>query len=106
MKATLEECEYEQTSDVEQVRKKGNSFLNVQQIPAQLVVYLSLSMPLHHASHSFQFINTSEEQSKVEVLLPPDVLNKSEGESIEIFCKYSIDKYRNRSQYLNDICLA
>jgi hypothetical protein len=52
IKATLEKCKYEQTSDVERVRKMGNSFLNAQQMPAQLAVYLSLSMPLHHASRS------------------------------------------------------
>jgi hypothetical protein len=48
----------------------GNSFLNAQQMIAQLAIYLSLSMPLHQASRSFQFINTSEEQSKAEVLHP------------------------------------
>jgi DNA replication protein DnaC len=80
--------------------------LNAQQMPAQLAVYLSLSMPLYHASRSFQFINTSEEESKAKILLPSSMLNKLEGESTEIFCKSSIDKYRNRPQHLSDICLA
>jgi hypothetical protein len=106
MKATLKKCKYEQTSDVERVRKMDNSFLNAQQMHAQLAVYLSLSMPLYHASRSFQIINTSEEESKVEILLPSSFLNKLEGESTEIFCKSSIDKYRNRPQHLSDICLA
>ena len=92
MKATLEKCKYKQTSDVERVRKMDNSFLNAQQMSAQLVVYLSLSMPLYHASRLFQFINTSEKESKAEILLPSTMLNKLEGESIEIFCKLSIDK--------------
>jgi hypothetical protein len=106
MKATLEKCKYEQTSDVERVRKMGNSFLNAQQMPAQLAVYLALSLPLHHATRSFQFINTSEEQSRAAILLPPDALKKLEPESTEIFCKSSIDKYRKRPQHLNNICLA
>jgi seryl-tRNA(Sec) selenium transferase len=106
MKAALEKYKYEQTSDVERVRKMGNSFLNAQQMPTQLVVYLSLSTPLHHTSCSFQFINTSEEESKAEILLPSSMLNKLKDESTEIFCKSSIDKYRNRPQHLSDICLA
>jgi hypothetical protein len=50
MKATLEKCKYEQTSDVERIRKVENSFLNAQQMPAHLVVYLALSLLLHHAT--------------------------------------------------------
>jgi hypothetical protein len=39
-------------------------------------------------------------------LLSLDALKKFKPKSIEIFCKFSIDKYRKRPQYLNNICLA
>jgi hypothetical protein len=42
----------------------------VQQMFAQLVVYGILSLPLHHASKSFQFINTSLEYEKTFILKP------------------------------------
>jgi hypothetical protein len=73
---------------------------------AQLVVYLAMSMLLHHATRSFQFIDTSEEQARAEILLPSSVLKKLELESTESFCKSSIDKYKDKPKYLNDICLV
>jgi hypothetical protein len=53
MKATLEKCIHKQTSHIERIRKMGNSFLNAQQMPAQVAVYLALSLFLHHETHSF-----------------------------------------------------
>jgi hypothetical protein len=96
----------QQASNVECIKKIGNSFLNAQQMFAQLAVYLAMSMPFHHATRSFQFINTSEEQTWAKILLPSSMLKKLKLESIEIFCKSLIDKYKDRPKYLNDICLA
>jgi hypothetical protein len=41
------------------IQKMGNVFINAQQILAQLVAYIVLSIPLYHASRTFKFINTS-----------------------------------------------
>jgi hypothetical protein len=38
------------------IRKMGNAFLSVQQMLAQLVTYIVLFRPLHHASRTFKFI--------------------------------------------------
>jgi hypothetical protein len=46
----------------------GNAFLNVQQMPAQLIAYIVLSIPLYHASRIFKFINTSPLQEHAFVL--------------------------------------
>ena len=50
------------------IPKMGNAFLNVQQMSAQLVVYVVLSIPLYHASRSFKFINTSPPQERTFIL--------------------------------------
>jgi hypothetical protein len=46
----------------------GNAFLNVQQMSAQLIAYIVLSIPLYHASRIFKFINTSPLQERAFVL--------------------------------------
>ena len=60
----------------------------------QLAMYLAMSIPLHHATCSFQFIDTLEEQTRVKILLPSNVLKKLEFESTKTFCKSSIDKLK------------
>jgi hypothetical protein len=39
--------------------KLGDVFLNAQKMVIQLTAYFVFSLPLHHSSQTFQFINTS-----------------------------------------------
>jgi hypothetical protein len=41
------------------IEKLGNEFLNTQWMFVKLIVTLILSLPLHHYSQSFNFINTT-----------------------------------------------
>jgi hypothetical protein len=41
------------------IQKVGNTTFNIQQMLAQLVTYIVLSIPLYHASRTFKLINTS-----------------------------------------------
>jgi len=41
------------------IQKNGNAFLNAQQMLAQLVAYILLFIPLHHAPTTFKLIITS-----------------------------------------------
>jgi hypothetical protein len=42
----------------------GHVFLNAQQMFAKLTIYLIFSLPLHHTSRSFQFIDNSLEDER------------------------------------------
>jgi hypothetical protein len=64
----------------------GNVFLNAQQMSTQLGIYLILSLPLHHALRSFQFINTSLENERAFILKPFHMLKKSSPIATNIQC--------------------
>jgi hypothetical protein len=52
------------------IEKLGNVFLNVQQMVAQLVIYLVFFLPLYHSFQTFQFINTFPFKERAFVLKP------------------------------------
>ena len=70
LKATLQKCIAKKIDTNLRTFNLGNTFLNVQQISAQLAIYLILSIPLYHCSHSFAFINTSPLQEQAFLLMP------------------------------------
>lgn len=74
MKAILEKYKYEQTSDVKRARKMDIFFecsTNACTIGCiSITIYASTL-----SSCSFWFTNTSKEQIKAYILLPPNVLN-------------------------------
>ena len=59
LKSILQKCITDKIDANIRILKLGNAFLNAQQMLAQLAIYLILSIPLYHCSHSFAFINTS-----------------------------------------------
>ncbi len=78
----------------------GNVFFNVQQMSAQLVAYIVLSIPLYHASKTFKFINTSPLQKHAFVLKNVASLKTLPLDSTNIMCPSIIDKYIKRPNYL------
>ncbi len=60
----MEKCKHEQTKTFEHIKKLGNTLLDAQQMFVQKAIHMTLSIPLHHATRSFQFINTCEEENK------------------------------------------
>ena len=88
------------------IQKLGNAFLNAQQMSTQLAVYLVLSIPLHHASWSFKFINTSSLDEWAFVLKPQNVLDQLEADSTDIMSSSIIDKYLDRSKDYDALSLS
>jgi hypothetical protein len=83
----------------------GNVSLNAQQMLAQLVAYIVLIIPLHHAFRTFKFINTSPLQECAFVLKNVASLNTLALDSTNIMCPSIIDKYIKRPNYLSNISL-
>jgi len=106
LKSIIQKCIEDKTHANKQILKLGNAFLNAQQMSAQLVVYLILSLPLYHSSRSFKFMNTSPLGEPAFFLKPQKILSKLNPESRNVMCKSIIDRYIERPQLLNHICLA
>jgi len=71
-----------------------NVFLNAQ-MSKQLTIYLIFSLPLHHASRSFQFMNTSLENERAFILKPSHMLKKLSPTITNIQCPSLINRYIN-----------
>ncbi len=69
----MEKCKHTQTKAFKHIKKIGNAFLDAQQMFVQQAIHITLSIPLHHATRSFQFINTCEEENKAFVLFPQNI---------------------------------
>ncbi len=52
------------------LKKESNALLDAQQMFVQQAIHITLSIPLHHATRSFQFINTCEEENRDFILFP------------------------------------
>jgi hypothetical protein len=87
------------------IRNMGNALLNAQQMLAQLVMYIVLSIPLYHASRIFKFINTSPLQEHAFVLKNVASLKTFPLDSTNIMCPSIIEKYIKRPNYLCNISL-
>jgi hypothetical protein len=82
-----------------------NVFFNVQQMSAQLVVYIVLPIPLYHACKTFKFINTSPLQECAFVFKNVTSLKTLPLHCTNIMCMSIIDKYIKRPNYLSNIFL-
>jgi hypothetical protein len=83
----------------------GKTTLNAQQMLAQLVTYIILSIPLYNASKTFKFINTSPLQECAIVLKDVKSLKKLPSNSTNIVCLSFIDKYKKKLNYLSNVSL-
>jgi hypothetical protein len=81
------------------IRKMGNIFWNVQQMLAQLAIYIVLSFPLYHATRTFKFINTSPLQECAFALKVVKSLKALPSNSTNIMCPSIIDKYIKRLNF-------
>jgi hypothetical protein len=61
----LEKCKHTQTKAFKHIKKIGNAFLDAQQMFVQQAIHITLSIPLHHATRFFQFINRCEGENRV-----------------------------------------
>jgi hypothetical protein len=72
----IKKCEDENIDVNLKIRKLGNTFMNAQQMFAQLATYIILSLPLYHVSRSFPFLNASLQPEHAFVFKSTKLLNE------------------------------
>ena len=90
----------------QQVRDKGNKFLNGVEISAQEAVYIILQLPMRRSSRGVVFINTRVPDERVRLLKSMDYIQQLEDDSEDIESGGVIKRYTERPAYLEDISLA
>ena len=90
----------------EKFRSIANVFLNSNLMSAQEAAYHALSMPLSKCSRKTVYINTSPRQERARMLKTNAQLQRLNEDSTEVYMKDLFQKYSERPQQLEDICLA
>ena len=90
----------------QQLQKLGSTFLNHREISSQEAVYRLLSLPLKKMSRSVVFVNTNPKEKRLGMLKPMSVIEAMDNDSEDIFMNSLIDKYINRPDDLEGMCLA
>ena len=88
------------------IRTLGNTALNLQQMSAQQVVHIALSLPLNCSSRKCAFINTSPLEKRTFVLKPLVFLEQEPDNSEDALCLSIVDYYFQRPPLIRHICLA
>ena len=84
----------------------GKALLNMQQMAAQQVVHIVLSLPLNSSSRRCIFINTSPMEKHAFVLKKKKDLEREPDESEDILCPPIIEYYILHPTTIDTICLA
>jgi hypothetical protein len=84
----------------------GNAFPNLQQMPSQQVVYITLSLPLNCISRKCVFINTSPPDTRKFMFKLPFLLKQEPDNSEDVICCSIIDYYLQCPPPIKHIFLA
>ena len=90
----------------QQMRKVGSAFLTHREVSAQETVYRILSLPMKQLSRSVVFVDTNPKSERIAVLKDKVMLSQLEDDDTDVFQKSLIDRYQNRQQKLQSMCLA
>ena len=89
-----------------QMRYIGAKYLNHREISAQETSYRLLSLPLRKLSRQVVYIPTCEQSKRVRFLKPKASLVRLENEDEDVYCTNIIDRYKDRSHTVENMCLA
>ena len=81
---------------IQMIRTLGNTLLNLQQMSAQQVDHIALSLPLTCSSRKCVFINTSPLEKCTFVLKPPVLIEQELENSEDVLCRSIVDYYLQR----------
>jgi hypothetical protein len=102
----IKKCIVEKIEAYIKIQNLENTFLNTQQMFAQLAAYLVLSIPFYHTSRVFKFINTLSLNKCAFALKKQSILDQLEGESTNTMCSSIIDKYLDWPKDLDSLSLT
>ncbi|XP_050339187.1 uncharacterized protein LOC126765663 [Bactrocera neohumeralis] len=84
----------------------GHKFISGTEISAQEAVYCCIGLHLSEASNGEIFINTSRPEERVRMVKPRAELQNLPSDSTEIFVAGILDRYVQRPDQLETVCLA
>ena len=104
MKKAMKEVNESGVGD--KLRAIGNVFINARQISFQESTYRLLSTPFRRSNIDVQYIPTGLKEQRTRVIKPKAVLDRMDDDDTDIFAVSPLDKYENRPDSLENMCLA
>jgi len=84
----------------------GNVFLTKRKVSTHEAIKRVLSLPLRHSNIDVTFVPTGLKKNRTRMIKPLSVLEKMKCEDTEVFAPNIVDKYENRPNQLESLCLA
>ncbi|XP_076461676.1 uncharacterized protein LOC143294132 [Babylonia areolata] len=106
LRDAADEAKHGNHSVREQVRHIANKFLNHCEVSAQEAVYLLLQLPMCRSTRDVVFVNTSPPSQRVGILKNTALLETLEDDDTDVTFSSLIDRYAERPEKLEHLCLA
>lgn len=106
LRSSCAEARRGNSTNKQQVRDIGNTFLNIVEISAQEAVYVVLQLPMRKSSRQVVFINTAPPEDRVHILKPMNDINELDDDSEEIYSTGLLKRYSTRPTSLEHVSLA
>ena len=90
----------------DKLRAIGNVFITAREVSFQESTYHLLSHPFRRSNVDVQYIATGPKKQRTRVLKPRAVLEKMDDDDNDVFAVGPIEKYENRPDVLEKMCLA
>ena len=88
------------------LRAIGNVFITAREVSFQESTYHLLSHPFRRSNVDVQYIATGPKKQRTRVLKPRAVLETMDDDDTDVFAVGPIEKYENRPNVLEEMCLA
>ena len=88
------------------LRAIGNVFITAREVSFQESTYHLLSHPFRRSNVDVQYIATGPKKQRTRVLKPRAVLETMDDDDTDVFAVGPIEKYENRPDVLEEMCLA
>ncbi len=110
MSRLLKKCEQDMRIGNLSIKQKlirlSNKFQNCSEVSAQECVYTLLSMKITDSSRDVIYVNTYCSKDRSRMLKRREILTRLDRDSTDIYCAGLLGHYSNRSNSIEDICLA
>ena len=88
------------------MRSIGNVFLTKREVSTHEAIKRVLSLPMRHSNIDVLYVPTGLKKNRTRMLKSLSVLEKMHPDDTNVFASNIIDKYENRPDDLNSLCLA
>ena len=90
----------------DKMRDIGNIFITKREVSTHEAIKRVLSLPMRHSNVDVKYIATGLKKNRTRMLKPQSVLEKMHPDDTNVYALSILDKYENRPDSLEDLCLA